>query len=174
MDTSERINALEVALKNEMNEREFYLNHAKRTSNPVGKAMFQQIADDELEHYQRLNELHEKWKNNEKWPETLPLTVKQTNVKTLLQTVIQKSKDMPEADSDDLAAIKIATEFEAKGAELYGEISDASSDPKEKAFFKMMSGMEREHYLSLKDTEEFLTDPSSWYTRKEHHGLDGA
>jgi rubrerythrin len=174
MDGTQRLNALEVALNNEMNEREFYLSHAARTRNPVGKAMFNQIAEDELEHYQRLNELHEKWEKNKTWPETVPLTVKQTNVKTLLQNLIQKAGEMPEADTDDLAAIDVATRFEAKGAELYAELSAASNISREKAFFKLLSGIEREHYLSLKDTEEFMRDPASWYTKKEHHGLDGA
>jgi len=173
MEESQRLNALEVALNNETNEREFYLNHAKRTRNPVGKAMFNQIADDELEHYQRLKELHEKWKKNEAWPETVPLTVKQTNVKTILQSVVKKSGEMPETDRDDLAAIEVATRFEAKGVELYTGLSDASTDPREKSFFKLLAGIEREHYLSLKDTEEFIKDPAGWYTRKEHHGLDG-
>ena len=174
MDGSQRLNALEVALKNEMNEREFYLSHAARTSNPVGKAMFNQIADDELEHYQRLKDLHEKWEKKKTWPETVPLTVKQTNVKTLLQSLIQKAYDMPVTDTDDLNAIDVATKFEAKGAELYAELSEASANPREKAFFKLLSGIEREHFLSLKDTEEYLKDPASWFTRKERHGLDGA
>jgi rubrerythrin len=170
----QRLDTLETALKNEMNEREFYLKHARRTRNPVGKAMFNEIADDELEHYKRLKDLHEKWEKNHKWPETVPLTVKQTNVKTLLRDLIKKVDEMPEADDDDLMAIDEAVKFEAKGAELYEALSDASSDPREKAFFALMAGMEREHYLSLKDTEEYLKDPASWFTRKEHHGLDGA
>ena len=41
----ERLNALEIALKNEMNEHHFYLKNAERTANPVGKAMFVQIAN---------------------------------------------------------------------------------------------------------------------------------
>ncbi|MEJ2066523.1 MAG: ferritin family protein, partial [Deltaproteobacteria bacterium] len=56
-----RLNALEVALNNETKEREFYQKHAKRTTHPLGKLMFQQIADEELEHYERLKQLHEKW-----------------------------------------------------------------------------------------------------------------
>jgi len=38
----------------------------------------------------------------------------------------------------------------------------------------VLSNNEHEHYLSLKDTEEYLTDPASWYVKAEHHGLDGA
>ena len=33
----ERLNALEVALNNEMREREFYLKNANRTKNPLGR-----------------------------------------------------------------------------------------------------------------------------------------
>ncbi len=61
MKEQENLNALEVALTNEMREREFYLKNAERTKNPVGKAMFNQIADEELEHYERLKEVHERW-----------------------------------------------------------------------------------------------------------------
>jgi rubrerythrin len=75
MDEKERLNALEVALNNEMREREFYLRNAERTKNPLGRKMFQQIGDEELEHYERLKQLHGKWENQEKWPETVPLIV---------------------------------------------------------------------------------------------------
>jgi rubrerythrin len=36
------------------------MKHAQRTKNPIGKAMFQQIGDEELGHYERLKELHQK------------------------------------------------------------------------------------------------------------------
>lgn len=173
MEEKQRLDAIVLALNNEMSEREFYLKHAERTGNPVGKAMFNLIADDELEHYQRLKALHETWEKNDKWPETIPLTVKQTNLKTVLRDVISAVDKMPAADVDDLDAIKTAVEFESKGIELYTGLSNASPDPKEKAFFALLAGMEREHFLSLKDAEEYLKDPSSWFTRKEHHGLDG-
>ncbi len=173
MDEKERLNALDVALDNEMREREFYLNNAKRTKNQLGRAMFQQIADEELEHYERLKELHGKWENKEKWPETVPLKVKDTIVKDVLQDIVKKTEKMPEKDDDDLKAIQTAIDFEAKGTSYYAKIRDEVSDPKEKEFFDLLSKIEHEHYLSLKDTEEYLTDPASWYVKTERHGLDG-
>jgi len=167
------MSALEAALQNEMNEREFYLTHAGRTRNPVGRAMFERIADDELEHYQRLNELHEVWLKKGKWPETIPLTVKNAGMKSLLSGLIRQVEGNPEADADDLDAIGIAAAFESRGHEKYLDLSRSVSDPKEKAFFELLAGMEREHYLSLKDMEEYLRDPASWFTRQERHGLDG-
>jgi len=174
MGENERLNAVEVALGNEKREREFYLKHAQRTKNQVGKAMFQQIADEELEHYERLKELHERWEKRQKWPKTVPLRVKDTIVKDVLKDAVAKVDEAPEKDDDDLQAIRTALEFEAKGAAHYAKLRDDVSDPKEKEFFNLLSRIEHEHYLSLKDTEEYLTDPASWYTKVEHHGLDGA
>ncbi|HNR89351.1 MAG TPA: ferritin family protein [Spirochaetota bacterium] len=174
MKANERLNALEVALNNEMNERQFYLNNAERTRNPVGKAMFARIADDELEHYEMLKKLHAEWTANGKWPDTVPLTVNKTSVKTILQRMVDESKDAPASDSDDLAAVQAAAQFESKGVDLYRELAEASTDKKEKEFFMLLSGIEREHFLSLKDMEEFIRNPSAWYTAKERHGMDGA
>lgn len=173
MNEKERLNALEVALNNEMNEREFYLNNAKRTKNPLGKAMFQQIGDDELEHYERLKQLHQKWEKQEKWPGTVPLQVKNTLVKDILVAFIKKADESSKGDTDDLEAVRIAIDFEAKGAKHYAELRDAVTDPKEKQFFELLSRMENEHYLSLKDTEEYFIDPQSWYQKMEHQTLDG-
>jgi rubrerythrin len=173
MDEKERLNALDVALNNEMKEREFYLKNAERTKNPVGKAMFQQIADEELEHYQRLKELHEKWKAGDKWPETVPLKVKQTVIKDVLKGVLKKVDQHAESDDDDLQAVRTAIDFEAKGVSYYTKLRDEVTDPREKAFFDLLAGIENEHYVSLKDTEEYLSDPASWYAKAEHHGLDG-
>jgi rubrerythrin len=174
MNERERLNALEVALNNEMREREFYLTNARRTKNPLGKKMFQQIGDDELEHYERLKQLHQKWAKQEKWPETVPLKVKDTIVKDILLEFIKKVNETAKGDSDDLEAVRTALDFEAKGAKFYAELRDSVSDSKEKQFFDLLARMENEHYLSLKDTEEYFIDPASWYQKVEHHTLDGA
>jgi rubrerythrin len=173
MNEKERLNALEVALNNETREREFYLKNAKRSKNPLGKAMFKQIGDDELEHYQRLKQLHEKWSKQEKWPGTVPLKVKDTIVKDILLDFLKKVDKTAKADADDLDAVQTAIDFEAKGAKYYAQLRDDVSDPKEKQFFDLLSRIENEHYLSLKDTEEYLTDPTSWYRKMEHHTFDG-
>ncbi len=54
VEPKDRLNALEVALNNEMKERAFYLKHVQRTKNPIRKAMFWLIGDEELDHYERL------------------------------------------------------------------------------------------------------------------------
>jgi len=174
MDEKERLNALEVALNNEIRERDFYLTNAERTKNQVGKTMFRHIADEELEHYERLVKLREKWGKSETWPETVPLKVKGTIVKDVLKDAIREVEGEQEKDDDDLKALQTAIDFEQKGSMHYARLRDEVSNPKEKSFFDLLSTIEREHFLSLKDTEEYLLNPASWYTKAEHHILDGA
>jgi len=173
MKDEKRLKAIDVALTNEMRERKFYLKHAERTRNPVGKVMFQQIADEELEHYERLKQLHSKWEKEGKWPETIPLKVQNTTIKDVLLDALSKAGKKAESDADDLEAIRTAIDFEDKGVKYYEHLRDMVTETREKQFFSLLSHIEREHYLSLLDAEEYLTDPESWFLKKERHTLDG-
>jgi rubrerythrin len=170
----ERLNALEMALNNEMTERNFYLKNAERTSNPLGRAMFLQIADEELEHYERLSQLAEVWKKDQKWPETIPLAVKETAVKAVFGAAAKEAAHADGGDNDDLTAVRVAIDFEARGAQFYAELRDKSTNPREKAFFELLANIEHEHFTSLKDTEEFFVNPQGWFQNRESSGLDGA
>lgn len=169
-----RMSALEFALENELKERDFYLSNARRTKNLAGKNMFKQIADEEKEHYEMLKKLHDKWEKQKKWPATVPLKVKKSLTRNILRALSGKRAARIEGNDDDLKAIRTAIDFEARGVALYTKLEKQSTEPKEKAFFNLLASVEREHLLSLRDTEQFLTDPASWYQNTEKTLLDGA
>jgi rubrerythrin len=171
--TEKRIEALEMALNNESRERDFYLKHAERTSNSFGKLMFQSIAKDEDEHYQKILELHKKLKEKGKWPETIPLKVKGVDMKAVLKKVIASVDTSAKVDTDDMEAVKIAIDFESKGEKFYSDLRDSVDDPMEKEFYGILASMEREHRLSLEDTYDYFKDPEGWYRMKEKRHLDG-
>lgn len=170
----DRLDALEIALTNELREHEFYKLNAERTDNPLGKAMFEAIAKEELEHFERLKQLHEVWEKNNSWPETIPLKVNKTNVQNVLKDVLKKVAEAPRVDRDDLVAIRAAIDFECDGVMYYELLKEGSIEPNEKAFFNLLANIEHEHFCSLKDTEELLVDANSWYRIRERGGLDGA
>ncbi len=90
-----------------------------------------------------------------------------------MKAIVKKVDQAPPGDDDDLKAIRVALDFEAKGEKYYAKLRDASTESSEKSFFDLLSKIEREHYLSLKDTEEFYVSPDSWYRKKEHLMVDG-
>jgi len=171
---NKRMDALKFALENEHKEYEFYMANARRTKNFAGKNMFKQIASEEKEHYEILQKLHDKWEKQKKWPETVPLKVKKSLAGSILQSMAGKKSARIKGNEDDLKAIRTAIDFEARGVDLYTKLEKGSTDPKEKSFFGLIADIERAHFLSLRDTEEFLTDPVSWYQNTEKTLLDGA
>jgi len=170
---NKRISALKFALDNEQKERDFYLANSRRTKNLAGKNMFKQIADEEKEHFEMLKKLHDQWEKKKKWPSTVPLKVKKSITGKILQSMSGKKSARFKGNDDDLKAIRTAIDFEARGMALYTKLEEGSDDPKEKAFFGLLASIERQHFLSLRDTEEFLTDPVSWYRNTEKTSLDG-
>lgn len=170
----ERINALETALENEMAEHEFYLTHAEKTRNIYGKMLFQKIAAEELEHHEKLKVLHKRWTKDQRWPEPIPLSVQGTQVKDFIRTLKREATEATTGNEDDLKAVRTALNFEARGRDFYARLRDGSKDLKEKDFFDLLSHIEQQHYLSLKEAEEFLIDPATWYKKKDRAGwLDG-
>ena len=172
--TQERIKALEVALNNEARERDFYLKHRERTTNPHGKKMFATIANDESEHYQRILELHKKLQEEGKWPETVPIKVKGTEIKSVVQKLVDAVDVTSKADLDDIKAVEVAVDFETKGEKFYRDLASTVDNPMEKKFYEFLSEIEREHLFSLKDTYDYFQDPAGWYRVKERLHADGA
>ena len=172
--TEERIKALEVALNNELQEKDFYLKHKERTISPLGKLMFASIAQDEQEHYHRIQELHQKLKEEGRWPETIPLKVKGTEVKSVMQKLVDLVDTASRANVDDLKAVEIAIDFEEKGEIFYKDLAIKVDNLLEKNFYNLLASMEREHRLSLQDANEYFKDPEGWLRIKERHHIDGA
>jgi len=172
--TQERIQALEVALTNEKREKEFYLKNAERTTNALGKLMFASIAGDEDEHYRRILGLHKRLREEGKWPETLPLQVKGTEVKDILKKFVALVDTSSKADMNDMEAVKIAIDFETKGEKFYRDLAKNVENPVEKKFYEFLASIEGEHRLSLVDTMEYFQDPAGWFRIKERHHIDGA
>ncbi len=170
----DRMASIEMALKNETTERDFYLNEARRSKNEIARTMFEMLAKDEEEHMRRIRDLHEKLVGEGNWPADVPIDVAGTNVKQTLDGLLGKAGSQAEHDDDDIAALTKAIAFEAKGADLYAKLAEASENPMEKNFFAFLHEIEQEHQLSLTDALEYLQDPQDYFLRHERAGLDGA
>jgi rubrerythrin len=118
--------------------------------------------------------LHDKWEDKKKWPETIPLKVRKSLAGSILISMSGKKSARFNGNEDDLKAVRMAIDFEARGMALYTKLEEGSTDPREKEFFNLIASVERQHFLSLCDTEVFLTDPATWYLNVEKPMLDGA
>jgi len=159
--------SIEIALENEMRERDFYLQHAARTANAVGKQMFTSIAADEEQHYQRLKQVHDELVRNGTWPERVPGVIQGTDVRLALALITQAIDKYQTADADDRQAVATAISFEERGYQFYLRLRDAADSAAAKKIFDLIAGMEREHLLCLKETLVFFENPATWYEEHE-------
>ena len=170
----DRMASMELAINNEREEAAFYNNEAARSKNPVAKALFKTLAEEENEHMARISALHAKLVGEGAWPEDVALEVSGTNVKKALSDFRRELTSTQEHDDDDIAALKKSIESEAGASKLYAELAASTANKQEKTFFTFLSEIEHEHEVSLKDSLAYLEDPESWLEAVEHIGLDGA
>jgi len=167
------IPSLQVALENELQERDFYLMHSRRTKNHLGRAMFEYIAKDEEEHYQRLQKAHEHLTRAGAWPENISLTVQKTSIMDVLLSIARRADITASPDLDDRKALQVAIDFETKAYEFYARLGKTTSDQHEQNFFNHLASMELEHLQALKETLLYFEDPATWFAHHEKPGLDG-
>jgi rubrerythrin len=136
--------------------------------------MFKNLARDEEEHMKRIGALHEKLVAKGSWPEDLPITVAGTQIAATLRSLVGATGAAKDHDDDDEAALRRAVDFEAKGELLYKDLAKACTNPQERTFFEFLSGIEREHRLSLVDSLAYLENPQAWLEQHEKVSLDGA
>ena len=80
--------------------------------------------------------------------------------------------------TEDLSILRRSLESlnidkEKKSYDFYNRQSENGTYNVERDFYEALAAEEREHELILVDYYEYLTNPVDWFTRMEHHSLDG-
>jgi rubrerythrin len=165
--------SINLALENEIHERNFYAQQGSKATNPVAKGMFDRIAEDEQEHFESLKKIHGELSAKGTWPEYITSDSSDTVVMQHLMDIARSTGDNSPFDPDERDALKVAIDFETKGYTLYENLSTEGESPEEKFFFSRMAAMELEHFLSLRETLLYLEDPAQWFFQHEKPALEG-
>ena len=163
----EKMSSIELALKNESVEMAFYEAQAKRAMNPVTKALFQELANDERDHHKQIEALHGLLVKGGVWPEDVKLDVAGTNVLRTLEEVERSPVKAVDRDADEVAALKKGIEFEKAGTRFYSMLAELCESAKEKEFFEFLATVEADHLASIEDTLLYIEDPDAWNARRE-------
>jgi rubrerythrin len=168
------IQVLQVAVRMEIDGKEFYQKASERSSNKLGKNLFQQLAIEEDVHRKRFEQIYEGLKRGQKWPDTEPPSEKGKRLKSLFSEATRTLGGKVKVAESELEAIKVGQDMEKKSYDLYHSRSEESTLPVEKRFYEALAGEERGHHLALTDAFEYLSDPAGFFTKSEHWSLDGA
>lgn len=168
------LKVLQLAVQMEVDGKEFYQKASRKSSNKLAKELFRQLANEEDIHRKKFEGIYKALKRGQNWPDVEPPFEKGKKIKSLFAEASKALGTGFKIAESELEAIKAAMDMEIRSYNLYHSRSAESTMPAEKQFYKNLAGEERGHHLALLDSYEYLSDPTGWFTRKEHWSLDGA
>lgn len=140
MTTEQYKEILKMAINNEVEAYEFYLNASKRSKTDNLKATFNELAEEELNHKKTL----EGFLSNDS---------KQMQFQTVTDYKIAESSDLPTLTSEMSFAegIMLAIKKEQEAMEMYSKFAEASTEDNQKKMFIQLAVMEQGHKVKLEE-----------------------
>lgn len=136
----------------EKNGHRFYSTMAERASEPLLKELFSMLAQDEVEHLRRLNQLEEKYQDglfSDCEDEFLPYLNQFSD--TSIFPDAERLEEVLKTESADIKALDMAIEAEEKFAEYFQKASSLAQADDGKEAFAWLAGEEVRHAKILKD-----------------------
>lgn len=152
----EDIKAIRVAMEAEKEASQTYSKTAKRTKNPRGKDMFQQLSEFEMNHYQKLKGLLKSLEDKGEW-----VLYEGTNLKRK-KIPLKTEKPKGQEQLTDLDALKIAIREEKKAQAYYRSLAELTRDPRGKDMYKRLADEEGLHEKLLNDQYYSLHNTGIW------------
>ena len=168
------VDALKFAIQMELDGKKYYLQASERGTNPVGKELFAWLAKQEDHHRQTFEEIFKSIANKQGWPTREVKPDKGTKLNTIFVEAIKNAGSNAPAEKTEFESVAGAMDMEIKSRDYYQKQAELATSAVVKGFFTSLAAEEQGHYLGLVDYKEYLTDPAGWFTRTEHHLLDGA
>ncbi|MFA5074233.1 MAG: ferritin family protein [Nitrospirota bacterium] len=161
------MDSLQMALKMETDAIQFYTEAAEKTKFPVGKKMFQTVAEDEKRHVEMINHIIQGLQITSQ--DVSPLA----NIKSIFERMKNDMMKKAEASPDELEAFKIAMNMEQESVDFYKKTLAGATKEKEKALLERLIQEEEEHYRIFSNTYFYLENTRSWFLWEERAIVDG-
>jgi rubrerythrin len=152
----EDIKAIQVAIEAEKNAYQTYSKAAKKTKNPKGRDMFEQLSEFEMNHYQRLKTLLQSLQEKGEWILYQGATLKKKTIPFKMQ------KPKGQEQLTDMDALKIAVREEKKAHAYYRSMAELTKDPRGKDMYKRLADEEALHEKLLNDQYYSLHNTGVW------------
>lgn len=167
------VQALQKAIKMEIDGKEFYLKASRESSNELGKKLLESLAAEEDVHRQNFEKIYNSIRIKQGWPGTDFQPDGGKRLRTIFAEAMEEAGAGIEVPATELDAVKTAMEMENKTYDYYKDQGQGATYDTERDFYQALATEEREHHLVLLDYYEYLSDPAGWFVQKEHPSLDG-
>ncbi|MGC9213621.1 ferritin family protein [Athalassotoga sp.] len=158
------MNAIDYALKMEIDGKTFYEKQSKESVDPRVKQIFDMLAKDEQRHYDIINGFKKTFYNY-KGTDTFKTT------KNMFSNMLNKKQTF-NVDVNVFEAYQQAIEMEKKSVELYSSEAVKSKNKDEKDMLLKLAEEEKKHQTILENLMDFIRKGDEWVESPEFSHLD--
>ncbi|GAB4284325.1 MAG: hypothetical protein Kow0092_38800 [Deferrisomatales bacterium] len=144
--------ALGDAVKFESDGRDFYQRAAQQAQNPLARAVFQALAEDEKDHVRRVREIYEELKDKPGWPDVESMVARRSGVVDAFERAAADLAGTVAPDATAKEALHTAVEMEKKGLAFYRDRLAKASCDAEAQFYQRLVDEEAVHLATLQKT----------------------
>lgn len=172
-DQEKTLEALRIAVKMEIDGKEYYLKASQSASNKMGEKLLRSLSQAEDVHRQEFIEIYESIRDKNAWPKTNLKAGTTKSLKTIFATATKRTASSTKPLASELEAVQSAMKMENRTFDFYSDRESKAAGDTEREFYKAIAAEERQHHLALLNYYEFLGDPTGWFIKSEHHSIDG-
>lgn len=165
--TDSRIESLKEALKMEEDGSLYYKEAMSRVESKLAKDVFEFLMKAELEHIKKINHLYKSLSETGKWPDLVLTRESLERPDNIFGKAMSDIDEKIKGSTTDIEALRTSAKLEDDGIKYYQSRADTTEEPFEKKFYLLMAQEEREHFLSILDTIEYLEDPQGYFSQRE-------
>ncbi|MGQ9689528.1 MAG: ferritin family protein [Desulfobaccales bacterium] len=166
------LKALEDAIQMEVDGRQFYLEAAKKVQNDGVRQILEYLAESEVYHIKKFNEIYQSLQADPAWTEKLA-EFKPPKSEPYACVLAMSQTEQGAGGKDDLAALQTGLKMEQCSIDYYTKLAKETDIPLARRFFMSLAHEERGHYLMLLDMHNYLSDPADWFYITQKSMVDG-
>lgn len=165
-DRSEQAEALRTAIDTEKAGYRLYMRAAKKTSDPAGKAAFEQLANDEMDHIRVLTAVYSSVGGGEPWM-TYREALESLGPTPPGEIIFPEDEAPGSKPLSDVEALRKALAFEEKSVEYYAARLAGAREEKARSFYGSLVQMEEGHVKIVRAEIDSLTGTGFWLDYRE-------
>ncbi|OPX18292.1 hypothetical protein BXT86_01955 [candidate division WOR-3 bacterium 4484_100] len=147
------------AIKLELNGRYLFEQAFQTTKNELGKKMFRKLAEDEMGHLKKFEQLFSLIISKDQWQELIRQG--ETQKSNLIEEI--KAGLKKQETTSDIEALRIGMELERKSITLFTRYAEETEDPNAKKVFNNIAEEEKYHYGLLQAQYDQVTQSGYWF-----------
>lgn len=156
---------LEVALQNELKGHEILTSARENVENPLAKATFDFLANEELKHIDIIQKFAQSLAGTGEFTteELIEMSTPEAkqNIKSIFERFRVSFEAVAASDRPRLETYEVAMDMERRGHDYYKSAAEQTTNEDARRLYEFLASEETRHFELIQDTHDYLQQPDA-------------